>query len=331
MRRFAVFAVGAAGVVALLAGAARSGAAGAEVCATSGPAICITVTGDPATVPPSEANDPHFVSYTVQVANGGTQSATHVTLDAALSPGLVLTSASPSSGSCSIGATPVCTLGKIAGGSSATVEFEAQVPETEGTVTATMTAGYDETTNDNPGPDPKQDHVSGSEDTLVKVTDGSAASSVPMGASVDLTTDPTGSGVATASDPLIGSAEITDSPIATTALIEEVSAPFTCPKKVVCRGGDWFHASIPGTFTNPPLHFPLRWDKTLIPSGLNSVKKFALLYTECLNGCPLQVITAKCSSATPKPSELPCLTGVAKLPDGDWVATLISNHNGHMR
>jgi hypothetical protein len=25
------------------------------------------------------------------------------------------------------------------------------------------------------------------------------------------------------------------------------------------------------------------------------------------------------------------LTGVAKLSDGDYVATLISNHNGHMR
>jgi hypothetical protein len=98
---------------------------------------------------------------------------------------------------------------------------------------------------------------------------------------------------------------------------------------VICRGGDWFHASIPGTF-NPPLAFPLRWDNTLIPSSL-TVKKFALIYTECLNGCPLQVITAKCSSATPKSSELPCLRGVAKMPDGDWVATLINDHNGHMR
>jgi hypothetical protein len=193
-----------------------------------------------------------------------------------------------------------------------------------------VTASYDESANDNPGPDPKQDHVSASEDTAVETLSGSAASFVPKGASVELTTDPTTTGVATASDPLIGAAQITQSSADVSALIEEVAAPFTCPKKVICRGGDWLHASIPGLY-NPPLAFSLRWDKTLIPTGLTSTKKFALLYTECLNGCPLQVITANCSSATPKQSELPCLRGVAKLPDGDWVATLINNHNGHMR
>jgi hypothetical protein len=112
-------------------------------------------------------------------------------------------------------------------------------------------------------------------------------------------------------------------------MIDEVSAPFTCPKKVICRSGDWFHAEIPGTF-DPPLAFPLRWDSTLIPSSL-TVKKFALIYTECLSGCKLQIISRRCSSPTPASSELPCLTGVAKLIDGDYVATLISNHNGHMR
>ena len=81
---------------------------------------------------------------------------------------------------------------------------------------------------------------------------------------------------------------------------------------------------------DPPLAFPLRWDSTLIPSSL-TVKKFALLYTEGLDGSKLQIISARCSSPTPNASELPCLTGVAKLTDGDYVATLISNHNGRMR
>src|SRR4029079_7611487 len=155
------------------------------------------------------------------------------------------------------------------------------------------------------------------------------ASFVPKGASLTLTTDPTDTGVATATDPLIGQAVITTSPTSTTALIDEVNVPLPCPKKVICRGGDWFHASIPGTF-DPPLAFPLRWDSTLIPSSLNA-KKFALLYTDCLDGCTLQVITSKCSSATPPASELPCLRGVAKLPDGDWVATLLNSHNGYMK
>ncbi len=328
MRRLAVFAAAAAGVLALFGGATRSGAAGEEVCATSGPSVCIAVTGDPATVPPSEADSPHYVTYITQIANRGTSPATHVSVDVAPSPGLVLVSATPSAGSCTVGATPTCTIGKIAGGASVTVKFDAQVPQAEGTVTATVTASYDEQANDNPGADPKQDHVSASEDTLVKVLSGTSASFVPQGASVELTTDPTNTGVATASDPLIGEAAITQAPADVTALIEEVTAPFTCPKQVICRGGDWFHAVIPGTY-DPPLAFPLRWDKTLIPSGLNA-KKFAILYTACLDGCQLQVISKRCPSASPATSELPCLTGVAKLADGDWTATLLNSHNGYM-
>jgi hypothetical protein len=127
---------------------------------------------------------------------------------------------------------------------------------------------------------------------------------------------------------LIGKAIITTSPIATTAAIDELTLAIPCPKKVICRSGDWLHADIPGTF-DPPLAFPLRWDSTLIPTSLN-VKKFALLYTECLDACKLQVISARCSSPTPAASELPCLRGVAKLSDGDFVATLLNSHNGYM-
>jgi hypothetical protein len=242
---------------------------------------------------------------------------------------LVLDSVTSSSGTCSIAAHPTCTLGRLAGGANATVEFIARVPETEGTGTATLTVNFDERANDGPANDPKQDTVIVHEDTTVQIPDGSASSFVPEGASVSLTTDPTDTGVATASDPLIGQAIITTSPISTTASIDEVALSLPCPKKVICRGGDWFHADIPGTF-DPPLAFPLRWDKTLIPSSLNA-KKFALLYTECLNGCKLEVITRKCSSDMPPANELPCLGGVAKLPDGDWVATLWNDHNGWMK
>ncbi|HEX5468450.1 MAG TPA: hypothetical protein VFW80_05335, partial [Gaiellaceae bacterium] len=202
-------------------------------------------------------------------------------------------------------------------------------PQTEGTATATISASFDENSNDGSNPDPKQDTLTASAETSVAAVEGTDSSFVPEGSSVDLSTDPTGTGVASRTDSLIGGAHITSAPASVTALIEEVAAPVACPKRVICRGGGWLHASIPGTF-DPPLAFPLRWDKTLIPKGLNQ-KKFAVIYTECLDGCPLQVITARCSSATPDSSELPCLTGVAKLSDGDWKATLVNNHNGHMR
>ena len=315
------------GGVALFVGGTGSGAVTPD-CSESGPLVCVDLVGDPATVAPS-GDTPHFVNYVSHISNEGNQSATHTRADIGLSGGLVLVSVTSSVGTCSVTAHPTCTLGRLAGGADATVEFTARVPATEGTGIATLTVNFDENVNDGPTNDPKQDTVIVSENTTIKIPDGSAASFVPKGASVELTTDPTNTGVATATDPLIGQAIITNSPIATTALIDEVSAPFTCPKKVICRAGDWFHAEIPGTF-DPPLAFPLRWDSTLIPSSL-SPKKFALLYTACLDGCQLQVISKRCSSPSPATSELPCLTGVAKLIDGDYVATLISNHNGHMR
>jgi uncharacterized protein DUF11 len=311
---------------ALLGGGTGSGAS-TPVCSASGPNVCVDLVGTPATVPPSDET-PHYVSYVSHVTNEGNQTATHVTADIELTGGLTLDSVTSTRGSCSVDGQPNCVLGRLASGASATVEFVALAPEAEGAAKATLTASFDERANDGPTADPKQDTVKASEDTTVEVLDGTAASFVPKGASLMLTTDPTDTGVTTANDPLIGQAIITTSPMSTTALIDEVPLTLPCPKKVICRAGDWFHASIPGTF-DPPLAFPLRWDSTLIPSSLNA-KKFALLYTECLSGCKLQVITSKCSSATPPASELPCLSGVEKLPDGDWVATLLNNHNGYM-
>jgi hypothetical protein len=313
--------------VALVGGGTGSGATTPE-CSDSGPLVCVDLVGTPATVPPSD-DTPHYVSYVSHISNEGNQTATHVTADVELSGGLTLDSVTSTRGSCSVDGQPNCVLGRLASGASATVAFVALAPEDEGDARATLTVSFDERTSDGPTSDPKQDTVKTSEDTTVEVLDGTAASFVPKGASLMLTTDPTDTGVATATDPLIGQAVITTSPVATTALIDEVTVSLPCPKKVICRAGDWFHASIPGTF-DPPLAFPLRWDSTLIPSSLNA-KKFALLYTECLDGCKLQVITSKCSSETPSAGELPCLSGVKKLPDGDWVATLLNSHNGYMK
>jgi hypothetical protein len=313
---------------ALLGGGTGSGASTPQ-CSASGPLVCADLVGTPATVPPSETGSPHYVSYVSHISNEGSQTATHTAADVALSGGLELVSASSTVGTCSVTAHPTCVLGRLAGGGDATVTFVARAPENEGTAGASLAVSFDERANDGPANDPKQDMVLVHEDTMVEVPDGSAASFVPKGASLSLTTDPTDTGVTTVNDPLIGQAIITTSPIATTASIDEVTLTLPCPKKVICRAGDWFHASIPGTF-DPPLAFPLRWDSTLIPSSLNA-KKFALLYTECQEGCKLQVITTRCTSDSPPASELPCLFGVTKMPDGDWVATLLNSHNGYMK
>jgi uncharacterized protein DUF11 len=311
---------------ALIGGGPGSGAS-TPVCSGSGPHVCIDLVGTPGTVAPSGDTD-HYVNYVAHISNDGNQSATHTGADIDLSGGLALVSVTSSAGTCSITAHPTCTLGRIPSGADATVEFTARVPKTEGSGRATLTVDFDERANDGPTSDPKQDTVVLHEDTLVKIPDGSASSFVPEGASVSLTTDPTNTGVATVTDPLIGQTIITTSPMSTIASIDELALSVPCPKKVVCRGGNWFHADIPGTF-DPALAFPLRWDSSVIPTSLNA-KKFALLYTECLDGCELQVISARCSSPTPAASELPCLRGVAKLSDGDFVATLLNDHNGYM-
>jgi Domain of unknown function DUF11 len=313
----------------IILGAGVAGADPTEVCTTSGPLVCLSVSDTPETVPPSAAGSPRYISYHVVVSNRASNAVTHLTLAASLPAGSSLVSATPGLGSCTADTgTPACTLGKLASGAAVTVDVVITAPGAEGTALATFTASFDEGFNDNPPPDPKQDNVSVTEATIVAATSGRASSFVPEGASVELSTDPTGTGVATLGDALLADAMITSAPTALTASIEEVAGPLKCPKGVVCRRGDWVQATIPGTF-DPPLSFTLRWDKSLIPRAL-SAKKFALLLTECLNGCPLQIVSSRCPSATPPQSALPCLSNVQSELDGDWVATLFNNHNGFM-
>jgi hypothetical protein len=321
---------GAALALVLIGGAGVSGAQGSEVCAESGPLVCVSASAAPQTVSPSRPGSPTYISYAVVVANRAPNTVAHTTLAASLPVGSNIVSAIPDAGSCAtVGPGPVvCNLGNMSRGSGRTIQIVVTAPVTEGTATATFNVSFDEGPNDNGSSDPKQDMVSTNEATEVAATAGSASSFVPEGASVELSTDPTGSGVATSGDALLAEAMITSAPTALTASIEEVAGRVVCPKGVVCRRGDWVHATIPGVF-DPPLSFGLRWDKSLIPSALNA-KKAVILLTECLSGCPLQIVSRRCSSATPAQSELPCLWNVARKPDGDWVTTLINNHNGFM-
>jgi hypothetical protein len=314
----------------LIAGAAVSQAQATEVCSTSGPLVCVSVTATPENPAPSRDGLPTYISYQVVVSNQGRNTITHAALAASLPTGSSFDSATPNLGSCTgSGISASCQFGSVAAGASRTVEVVVQTPSSEGDAVATFAVSFDERFSDGGGSDPKQDTVTVSETVGVVATADIAATFVPKGASVEISTDPTGTGVATNEDQQTATAAITSSPVSTSALLEEVPGPLSCPRRVVCRGGDWVQATIPGTF-DPPLAFGLRWNATLIPSGLTA-KKFAVLVTECLNGCPLEVVSDRCSSATPGASELPCLRNVARLSDGDWIATLLNSHNGYMR
>ena len=166
-------------------------------CSHSGTRVCADLVGSPATVPPTDAESPHFISYVSHISNDGNPSATHATADVDLSAGMVLVSASTSVGTCSVAGQPTCVLGRLASGAKATVEFVAQAPDAEGTATASLTISFDERANDGPASDPKQDTVVATEDTEVAVPDGTPPRSFRK-APRSRYHRPTGTGVATA-------------------------------------------------------------------------------------------------------------------------------------
>jgi len=125
-----------------------------------------------------------------------------------------------------------------------------------------------------------------------------------------------------------GEARIPAEHDALTAALAVTDEPlFTCPKREVCRGGAWVSATIPGTF-DQGLRFLLRWPANLVSKKQN-VRNFVLFYLAC-DTCELEIIRARCSSATPGLDEMPCLWNVRGLRKSGFEATLISPHNGKM-
>jgi hypothetical protein len=326
MRRSAVFAVAAVGIIALLAGAARSGATGHEKCTTSGPRVCISVTSSPNPVSPSTDESTTYILYSAVIANRSYQKAEDVEVDVALPDGSEFVSASPSTGTCSGESGSVdCELGTLSPWATAKLGVVVTAPAQEGQAAATFTVTF-VTGSDHYYPE----HHSLQTVVLteVKATEGDATTFVPAGASVTISTDPTGTGIVSPADPQSADAIVTTSPTSVTASLEEVAGPLDCPVNTVCRGGDWVLATIPGTF-DPPLAFVLRWDRTLVPKG-QKVKNFVVLRTTCLDGCPIEKISQKCKSRLPTVAEVPCLANIRKK-HGDWTGTLFDTHNGYMK
>jgi uncharacterized repeat protein (TIGR01451 family) len=314
----------------LLTMLAASAVAASGASAACSPRVCVDVVSNPTTVSPSVAPFFNFVSYEVSVTNQASSTATHVTLSDALTELGTLVSATTTQGTCtSTSASAACAFGSVRSGGRVTVTILVQAPEVEGQVTSKATVSFDEGDNDNPPGNGKQDTVTASASTPVAAIDGAAVSLVPSNTEVRLDTDPTGADVATPENQNIGKARVPASnhpPI--TAALNEESGPFTCPKKVLCRAGDWVRAQIPGTF-DPALEFELHWSKTLaLPK--QSTKNLAVLHTDCLVTCPVTVISIRCSSSNPLPKELPCLSNVAETAS-EFRATLHSKKNGYMR
>lgn len=311
--------------------ASPSLAVGAETCASSGPAVCVALGHTPDSVSAAAPGASTYAQLSAVVGNRGGSTATHVTLTDRLPAGTELVSHAVSQGACAAGAdTVTCDLGRLAGGQQASLVLSVRIPGSAGELANAVTVTFDENTNDGPTPDPKQDTIEASDAIAVTTTAGSVVSWVPAGLAADLTTDPTGTGVASPAQPLVASAHVPAQATGRVAALARTTASFSCPKKAVCRAGDWMEASIPGAFTDAPLEFGLRWDASLVERR-QSTRNLAVFHTDCLDGCPVTTITRHCSSGTPALFEQPCLWAVKEEQDGDFSAVLIRDHNGYMR
>lgn len=93
----------------------------------------ITKTGPTAARP----NTP--ITYVITVTNNGPQTASNVVVQDTIPAGTIVTSVTPSQGTCGGTATVICNLGAIAAGGMATIQLVVQAPATPGSITNTAT------------------------------------------------------------------------------------------------------------------------------------------------------------------------------------------------
>ena len=319
--------------VVALAGASQSPAAEACVAPGAGPRICVVVSHDPASPSISTSTDPRFVSLEASVANESSNAVNHATLaigpvDPQLGTGFSFVELPTSSvGSCSYSVadrTILCDLGQMRGGAVVDIALTLSTPNVVGLSGVTFTATFAEgPTDQNPNPG-KTDTVATTE--FIDVTAGlvSDATFVPAGTGIQLEIAQAGRR---------DSFTLPPQAFDTTAQLEFTSTadlPFLCPAKEVCRiGTPWLTATVPGTF-DPLAEVDFFWPASQV-SSKQTVKNFALFYV-ATPGAPVEVISARCDAQF---SVVPCVTDIS-LPKsgalkGSLAATLVTNHNGHMR
>lgn len=304
-------------------------AAGAEPC-TEAPRVCVATSDTPERISVAGAGSTTYVQYRTTVTNEARSTITNVVLEDVLPSGTSLRSVSPVGCVGAAGVT-TCDLGSLASGAAATVTVEVTGPAAAGTLENRVQVSFDEGPSDSPPDDPKQDTIAAVERTDVTATAGEAETWVPAGATTEISTDPTGANVATASEPQVAGARIQAAGFGVVALLRtDQPGPFTCPKQQVCRAGGWVQAQaliggLPGVF-DPPLRFALRWDATLV-SKRQTVRNLAVFYSAELDGSAPQVISRRCGASSPPP----CLDAVTEQADGDFTAVLVQHHNGYMR
>jgi hypothetical protein len=309
--------------------APATGGADTSQCATNGPNICLTTADTPGRASVTTAASHPFIQYQATVTNRDTRNITHLNLKDVTPGGTTVQSVSPSTCTTANG-TISCDLRSLASGASVTVMVTVSAPAIAGTIHNGVTASYDEGPSDNGNKDPKTDTLTADESTDVTATPGDAVSWAPPGIKTTISTDATGTNVATPAHPEVAGLTLqAPSSGASAQLDTDQPGPFTCPEHQVCRTGGWIEAhaligGVPGVFA-PPLRFLLRWDASVVVPQ-QTVRNFAVFYSPNADGSQLQIISRRCSANPP-----PCLDSVTQESDGDFTAVLVQDHNGRMQ
>ena len=316
-----------------LAGASQSSAGQACVPPSQGPDVCVTVTVGPDGASVSTAALQRFVAIDATVSNEGGNSVNHMTLqifpvDPALSARFSFFALpTTSAGSCSYSVSALtisCDLGQVRGGAHVDVGLTLRTPTTAGLQGLTFRAQFAEgPTDQNPNPG-KTDTVELTEQIDVKNDPSVDATFVPAGTAASLTVQQEGR---------TDTFNLPPQDFDTTARLEftpTADLPFTCPKKEVCRvGTPWLTATVPGTF-DPEAEIDFFWPAGQVSTN-QTAKNFALFYV-ATPGAPVEIISARCNAQL---SVVPCVKDIV-LPKtgplkGSLAATLVTDHNGHMR
>jgi hypothetical protein len=302
--------------------AAPHGDSGGSGCGKS-PA-CLEVAATQERVTASQPNTPAYANLTATVTGtskkkGGEEVELTVSpLAADTAGGFVLFSATPSAGTCSLdsgSSTLTCSLGKLKRDQVATVDLVLETPQAVGDATLDFAVS--------PKPKGKSRPVSVTKVITITAPGGETATSfVPEGTPLTLEADKSGQ-AQTLSLPAQGFSTTAELAFNTT---DEI--PFTCPKWFVCRTGDWFSVTVPGTF-DPPAEFRLFWPASVIDPK-QTEDNFAVFYVKEA-GAPLEIIKKRCDKYL---SVIPCLKDVKKFwwgpSKGGFAATVVRIDNGKM-
>ena len=274
------------------------------------------------------------VSYVISISNGGNSTVNRGTLEADTPPGFTYRRAITTKGTCNAAPSidPFCDLGQFSSGADALVVliFDTAPDATLRTFNFVVTVHAGEGPNDQPNSSHTDTFTDTAATTVVAVSqDYTVHYIVPEGDSI--TTGGVFGVTSLSSTNQQGTfAQVPGTPFGVPALVaEQALTSAYCPPPFAGQCvGQVSQVSVGNGITlDPYLIVQIRYDSTLVRS-LNNNRFSVIHWFDPYPTAGYEEISAICSDATPAVSELPCRLPVERLPDRDWLVTVIMESNG---